>query len=63
MDDGSTALCDEDLEMLVVLRINRKFMEFVRTSHAGALHETFKLGSVVRDEDNETDSEDDDDAG
>ena len=46
MDDGSTALCDECLEMLVVLRINRKFMECMRTNHAGALHETLKLGSV-----------------
>ena len=32
MDEGSTALSDEDLEMLVILRINRKFMEFMRAT-------------------------------
>jgi hypothetical protein len=30
MTEGSTLLCDEDLEMLVVLRMNRGFMAFTR---------------------------------
>jgi hypothetical protein len=30
MDDGSTLLGDKDLEMLVVLRMNRTFMAFMR---------------------------------
>ena len=30
LTDGNTLLSDEELEMLVILRMNRKFMEFMR---------------------------------
>ena len=31
--DGNTLLGDEEVEMLVILRMNRKFMEFMRTNY------------------------------
>ena len=30
LTEGNTLLGDEELEMLVILRMNRKFMEFMR---------------------------------
>ena len=30
MSDGNSLLLDDELEMLVILRMNRKFMEFMR---------------------------------
>ena len=30
LTEGNTLLSDEELEMLVILRMNRKFMEFMR---------------------------------
>jgi hypothetical protein len=33
MTEGSTLLCDEDLDMLVVLRMNRNFMAFMRENY------------------------------
>jgi hypothetical protein len=58
MDEGNSLLGDVELEMMVVLRIDRKFMEFMRAKYGHVHHETFKC-TVLRDVDNETDSEDD----
>ena len=58
MDEGNTAPDDEELKMMVVLRIDREFMKFMRSKYAHVQHETFEY-SVLREEDNETDSEDD----
>jgi hypothetical protein len=33
LDEGNTLLDDAELEMLVVLRMNREFMEFMRTNY------------------------------
>ena len=33
MTEGNTLLKDAELEMLVVLRMNRRFMEFMRTNY------------------------------
>ena len=37
MDKGNTLLSDKYLEMLVVLRMNRKFMEHMRDHYANEL--------------------------
>ena len=61
MDEGSTALSDEELEMLVILRINRKFMEFMRANHPDVYREVSKGGAVLRAVDSETHSDDEGD--
>ena len=33
LTEGNTLLSDEELEMLVVLRMNREFMKFMRTHY------------------------------
>ena len=33
LTEGNTLLSDEELEMLVILRMNRKFMEYMRKHH------------------------------
>ena len=33
LTDGNSLLGDEELEMLVILRMNRNFMEFMRTNY------------------------------
>ena len=60
LDEGNTALNDEELEMMVILRIDRKFMQFMRAKYAHVQHEAFK-GTVVREDDNESDSENEND--
>ena len=32
MDEGNTKLSDEEIEMLTLLKANRKFMDYMRTS-------------------------------
>jgi len=34
MTDGNTLLGDEELEMLVILRMNRDFMKFMRDNYS-----------------------------
>ena len=63
MDEGNTALDDAELEMMVVLRLNRKFMKFMRLKYPHVTHETFKSGTALRDADNETDSDEEGDEG
>lgn len=58
MDEGNTALSDDELEMMVILRIDREFMKFMRSKYAHVQHETFKC-TVLREEDNETDDDED----
>ena len=59
LDEGNTALNDEELEMMVILRIDRKFMQFMRAKYAHVHHEAFKGGSVLREDENESDSDGD----
>ena len=48
LTEGNTMLGVEELEMLVVLRMNRKFMDFMRAHYKDELKEAFGA-SVVRD--------------
>eukprot|EP00732_Lithocolla_globosa_P005761 Lithocolla_globosa_v1_NODE_6205_length_1122_cov_61.683224.p1 type:complete len:109 gc:universal NODE_6205_length_1122_cov_61.683224:885-559(-) len=59
MNDGNTLISDEELEMLVVLRINRKFMEFMRGHYNHLSRQQFSM-SVIEDENDENESETDD---
>jgi hypothetical protein len=45
---GNTLLSDEEVEMLVVLRMNREFMQFMRENYAAEIKEAFGR-TVVRD--------------
>ena len=55
-DDGNTLLSDEHVEMLRVLRMNRKFMEFMR-EHYGHLIKDQHFGKTIIDTD-DVDGED-----
>jgi hypothetical protein len=48
MTDRNTKLSDEELEMLVVLRMNRKWMMFMRENYKGAAMKTFGQTVVGR---------------
>ena len=58
MTDGNTLLSDEEIEMVVFLRVNREFMEFMREQQEVTDHlKTKLLGqthnmTVVTEEDN-----------
>ena len=58
MTDGNTLLSDEEIEMVVILRVNREFMEFMREQQEVTDHlKTKLLGqthnmTVVTEEDN-----------
>ena len=41
MTEGNTLLGEKELEMLVVLRMNREFMVFMREHYAEELKEAF----------------------
>ena len=56
MDEDNTALADEELEMMVILRIDREFTNFMHTKNAHMQHDTFKC-TGLREGDNGTDSE------
>ena len=43
----NTLLDDEEVEMLVVLRMNRAFMEFMRLHYADAVREQFGMQVVM----------------
>ena len=58
MTDGNTLLSDEEIEMVVILRVNREFMEFMREQQevtdylkAKLLGQTHNM-TVVTEEDN-----------
>jgi len=46
MTDAHTLMCDEALEMLVVLRINRKFMEYMRSKYNSLTQDQFGMTLV-----------------
>ena len=46
---GNTLLSDDELEMIVVLRMNRAFMQFMRAHYAAEAKQVFGQ-TVVRDE-------------
>ena len=51
MTSGNTLLGDEELEMLVVIRMNRDFMEFMRAYYNHVSLQQFQQ-TVVREADN-----------
>ena len=53
LTEGNTLLSDEELEMLVILRMNRDFMQFMREHYGHLAKETF--GKTVVDDDSEPD--------
>lgn len=59
---GNTLLSDDEMELLVMLRMNKGFMEFMRTHYPHVARETFALGTILTVEDNQEDdvAEDDD---
>lgn len=50
MDDGNTLLSDEELNMMVVLRINREFMLWAREEYANLDHGEFKTSEIPEKE-------------
>ena len=50
MTNGNTLLGDQMLEMLVVLRMNREFMEFMRREYAEEMKMTAPFNMTVTDE-------------
>ena len=46
MSDAHTLMNDEDLEMMVVLRMNRKFMEYMRTQFSHLTKQQFGMTMV-----------------
>ena len=46
MTTGNTLLSDDELEMLVVLRMNREFMEFMREHYAHLGYQQFKQTTI-----------------
>jgi len=44
MTDGNTLLSDDELEMLVILRMNRNFMEFMHKNYSHLALENFVSG-------------------
>ena len=47
MSDAHTLMNDEDLEMMVVLRMNRKFMEYMRTHFSHLTKQQFGMTMVT----------------
>ena len=60
--EGNTLLSDDEMELLVMLRMNKGFMEFMRTYYPHVARETFSLGTILTVEENKEhdDPEDDD---
>ena len=50
MDEGNTLLSDAEVEMLVLLRMNREFMEYMRENYNHISKEQFGI-TVVRSRD------------
>jgi len=59
--EGNTLLSDEEMELLVMLRMNKGFMEFMRTHYPHVARESFSLGTVLTVEDNQEEDEPEDD--
>ena len=56
MTSGNTLLSDEELEMIVILRMNRDFMKFMRKHYADIPLQTFKMTVLDTHENDEGDS-------
>jgi Rad3-related DNA helicase len=52
---GNTMLSDDYIKKLVVLRMNREFMKFMRREYTLNLHQFEKFGSVARARDQKED--------
>ena len=57
LTEGNTLLNDDELEMLVVLRMNRDFMSFMREHYSELVKEHFK-GTVIDPEAGDEESSD-----
>ena len=49
MTDGNTLLSDEETEWLLVLRMNRKFMEYMRANYSHLIANQCKMTTVTDD--------------
>ena len=59
--EGNTLLSDDEMELLVMLRVNKGFMEFMQTHYPHVARETFSLGTILTVEDNQEDDDPEDD--
>ena len=59
--EGNTLLSDDEMELLVMLRMNKGFMELMRTYYPHVAHETFSLVTILTVEDNQEDDDPEDD--
>ena len=54
LTEGNTWLSDEEMEKLVVLRMNRKFMSFIEKHYPNAVGEAVpSMGTLLTEEQNE----------
>ena len=53
MTDGNTLLNDNELEMLILLRINRDFMTFMREKYAHISKQNFKQTIITEEQNND----------
>ena len=53
MTDGNTLLNDNELEMLILLRINRNFMTFMREQYAHISKQNFKQTIITEEQNND----------
>ena len=47
LTEGNTHLSDEEMELLVMLRMNKSFMEFMRTHYPRVASEKFATGPFL----------------
>ena len=45
-------LSDDEMELLVMLRMNKDFMEFMCTHYPHVASESFKFGTILTEEEN-----------
>ena len=56
MADGNTLLDDDELEMLISLRMNRDFIMFVQEKYARISKQNFKQTIIAEEQNNEEQS-------
>jgi len=52
LTDGNTLLADDEIDMLVVLRMNRAFMQYMRDHYGYLSRQTFRM-TLVSEQENE----------
>ena len=57
LTEGNTLLADEELEMLVILRMNRNFMQFMRENYNELTTDHFQRTVVDEQEGDDQDEE------